>query len=403
MKDSLLGFFILALVSTQALGSTIFPKDLERVFSAFQKESQQKDCSRSLKDKYTLLACLEKSGRGAFNESLIRAIYDKKTELYTKESQNENEIFDFYDYVEDLAFLNTKKDTIHFEEQNLQLEDGDVILAFGGLGISGLATFNLQQTTNFSHAGIVRKTDKGVTTIESQAQTGVYEFPINDFYKEGFTHYAVLRWKNKAERKKISKLASEQAYAWSVQKVQYDGAMDIHTPESFYCTELVARSYAKAANVPLEKLFNLNLMSRAVNKDIYEDFQMPSKDVFSNRTLLSSGKFAIVSVYKNPKKIVETMALKALVRNLNQLYGQGYRMEKPLVYTLASKILNPYTAKISPLFNKSYALTQIFGEDGFVHIAHLEKNIVADIFKKIHDLNLTKNSPVEIERQVTNL
>ena len=106
--------------------------------------------------------------------------------------------------------------------QDFPFEDGDLILAYGGAGSSGLVEKMDSPAIRMSHAVIIKKKNGLLSTMESLPHTGAQEFSFEHFLKENYHHMLVLRWKNGAERNAIAKQVSQITEEWTLQHRPFD-------------------------------------------------------------------------------------------------------------------------------------------------------------------------------------
>lgn len=147
-----------------------------------------------------------------------------------------------------------KNPSIAFPSLEL-LQNGDIIFR-RGYGVDSTVSMNFSQgEKRYSHAGIVYKTDKGVSIIHAEEDkihgyNGVYQESITDFL-DGISIWAIYRFDqiSKENQEKIVQYALEL----SQKNIEFDIDFNLKDDDKMYCSEFIYKVVNRSTTQTLIK------------------------------------------------------------------------------------------------------------------------------------------------------
>lgn len=225
-----------------------------------------------------MLQRLAEGGYASFDEELFKEIFHQKQLKLRKPSDLESQrTITLLSWLEDLVreglYLAGKARGENVQTQwylpgtgefwqdrktirDFPFEDGDVMITMFPAALSTFIGMSTTPQRRHSHATLIRKRDGRTRVIESRPPAGVSANLLSQLAGRPITSYAILRLRSDIEKRgAIAARASDLAYE-SIGK-PYDVNMTGDPEKGFYCSQLVAWSYATAAGEVLGRPVNM--------------------------------------------------------------------------------------------------------------------------------------------------
>lgn len=137
-----------------------------------------------------------------------------------------------------------KFDNANTSSVPVDFKNGDLVVRNGRGMISNWFRMLSENDKEYSHAGLVRKTQEGLYVVHmSQDRSGIYKEKFSDFINESVcTSYAVYRYDISV--KQNDAIASQMDQDLS-DKISFDTKFNLDSLPPFYCTEWISNRISK--------------------------------------------------------------------------------------------------------------------------------------------------------------
>jgi hypothetical protein len=380
------------------------PETFENFFLALKKAPRTTRPSAECVDDFeredsdAFLRCLALSGDETLTPELGRRLFEIRIRLLreTPDAKNLGRLA-LVTYLEDLvraglrhdgeaaAWITREAGYLRGSEKNaFDFRDGDVVLGLGNTSLSSLISQVTDTPSRYSHAFIVRKRQGKITTLESLVQTGVREFPLSYLLKDPYNQLTVLRWKNAADRARVTVRASDWAFEVARRKAPYDMRMDFSEDHAIYCSELIVKAYAHAAG--FEPAALVPHRSRITDERVFAFAKLlgvSNKVFFSPGDLLGSRYFEVVADYRKPDDLQKSWELYLMGDLFVERLRAGYKVKPDFVY-VGVPIAAWLTQLVPSIFHEdARLLPKSIGPGALSVMATTEKKIYAPAFQEL--------------------
>ncbi len=275
-----------------------------------------------------------------------------------------------------LSLGNNQRDDFPYEE-------GDLVLAYGGNGTSGIVGESMSPVFRYSHAFIASKDDNELITLETLPHTGARVFTKNDLKDEKYTSMVVLRWKDPLQRNLIKNRAVAFAKKWANEKIIFDFSMKGTDEKKLYCTQMAAKAYSSAAEKTLEEIFPDQLVTtstsaRRISADMGVNMHY---NMILPRSILNSPYFEIVAEFRDTNKLFHYWQIKKITELSIQMYNVSYTLKSSMIFNYIDFLFKIPFLNIFKTVNKSKNISIGIGREKFAKLATYETFIVGKLVK----------------------
>lgn len=321
----------------------------------------------SAKSRNELLECLSAHGAAGLTPELGHALFiERGLRLQAQPSKESIQTSALLGFVEDIVreklradgqdavWMDVEKGYINGREKtDFEFKDGDVVIGLGNSSLSSLISQVTNVPSRYSHAFVVRIRDGKMATIESLVETGVKSFPLQHLIDDPYNQLTVLRWKDDATRAAVTRKASDWAQSVADRKAEYDMEMDFSEDEKIYCSELVAKAYAYASGIPVNKIVTHR---SGIDDDKVFKFTkligVAKREYVAPGDLFNTDQFEIVAEYRKPDDLMRAWELYLMGDLFVERLQEGHQvLPDPVLLTV------PVVAWVAQL------LPSIFHED----------------------------------------
>ena len=223
-------------------------------------------------------------------------------------------------------------DTGWFSAGDYPYDDGDIIVTLMNVSGAHLICNSTQPPRWHSHAMLCRKRARDPYFVEAHLETGVSRSPRSDVGHRALASLVVARMApNIPKRGKIVATASD--IADSRVGAPYNLEMSLDTNKGYFCSSLVAASYADAASAVLQHpvaitnlLPQISRISSPGLRRFLDQFAIRVKNVPAPGDLLASQDVDVVAEYRDMDHLFESWMYYLAAQGFVDVLDAGYEV-----------------------------------------------------------------------------
>lgn len=232
----------------------------------------------------------------------------------------------------------------HKTIRDFPFEDGDVMITMFPAALSTFIGMSTTPQRRHSHAALMRKRDGRTRVVESRPPAGVSANRLSQLEQRPISSYTILRLRSDIEKREtIATRASDLAYEAIGRP--YDVNMTGDPEKGFYCSQLVAWSYATAASEVLGRQVKIDellpqvarVMSPAL-RDYMKRTGVEVETFVSPGDLNASRHVEVVGDYRRTDSLTEFWSQLLLSHVFVERLNAGWRAQSGAMRPLFSLI-----------------------------------------------------------------